>query len=252
MSGIRDFRPSVAELRRLVSLALPVAVVQMGLVSQGLSTPPWLAGSPKPSLPRSPWGTSTSSGVAVFGMGLLLALDPLVSQAYGAGDHDEIRTSVQRGLVLSVLLTSSPRCPSHSPNRCSRSSGSRNRSCRSPPIRPSADRRNVALLRLRGVPAGTSGARKGCAHRLDDRAREFAERLRQPGPGLRQPGRSGDGSVGSGWATSISRWFMCLAVLILGLRLLAPYLRGAGREVLRIAALCASPGWGCPSGCSSF
>jgi MATE family multidrug resistance protein len=42
--------------------------------------------------------------VSSFGMGLLLALDPLVSQAVGAGDPAAIRRSVQRGLILAVAL----------------------------------------------------------------------------------------------------------------------------------------------------
>lgn len=40
----------------------------------------------------------------VFGMGSLFALDPLVSQAVGADDPEGVARSVQRGLVLSVLF----------------------------------------------------------------------------------------------------------------------------------------------------
>ena len=42
--------------------------------------------------------------VSSFGMGFLLALDPLVSQAVGAGDQAAVRRSVQRGLVLAAAL----------------------------------------------------------------------------------------------------------------------------------------------------
>jgi multidrug resistance protein, MATE family len=42
---------------------------------------------------------------AVFGMGVLLALDPVVSQAVGAHEDSAISRAVQRGFVLSALLT---------------------------------------------------------------------------------------------------------------------------------------------------
>jgi len=41
------------------------------------------------------------------------------------------------------------------------------------------------------------------------------------------------GAVGSGWATSISRWFMLLGVALLGRHSLIPYLRRLRPEVLR-------------------
>lgn len=42
--------------------------------------------------------------VAVFGMGVLFALDPLVAQAFGAGDEEAIARSVQRGVLLAMVL----------------------------------------------------------------------------------------------------------------------------------------------------
>jgi len=42
--------------------------------------------------------------VAIFGMGLLLALDPLVAQAHGAGDLEAAARAVQRGLVFALGL----------------------------------------------------------------------------------------------------------------------------------------------------
>jgi MATE family multidrug resistance protein len=42
--------------------------------------------------------------VSSFGIGMLLALDPLVAQAVGAGDEDAIRLSVQRGMVVAIAL----------------------------------------------------------------------------------------------------------------------------------------------------
>jgi len=41
---------------------------------------------------------------AVFPMGLLMALDPVVSQAVGAGDHPAVGKALQRGVALALAL----------------------------------------------------------------------------------------------------------------------------------------------------
>src|SRR3712207_6635183 len=38
-------------------------------------------------------------------MGVLMALDPVVSQAVGAGDHPAVARAVQRGLVIAAALS---------------------------------------------------------------------------------------------------------------------------------------------------
>jgi MATE family multidrug resistance protein len=43
--------------------------------------------------------------VSVFGLGLLLAIDPVVAQAVGAGDTDDVARAVQRGLFIAVVLS---------------------------------------------------------------------------------------------------------------------------------------------------
>lgn len=43
--------------------------------------------------------------VSVFGMGLLLAIDPIVAQAIGAGAHDDAARAVQRGLLIALGLS---------------------------------------------------------------------------------------------------------------------------------------------------
>ncbi|MEP6573121.1 MAG: MATE family efflux transporter, partial [Gemmatimonadota bacterium] len=43
--------------------------------------------------------------VAIFGMGTLMALDPVVSQAVGASDEEGVARTVQRGFVMAALLS---------------------------------------------------------------------------------------------------------------------------------------------------
>ena len=42
---------------------------------------------------------------SVFGFGLLMGLDPMVSQAFGAGDRMSCRRSLWQGLYVSAILT---------------------------------------------------------------------------------------------------------------------------------------------------
>src|SRR5262245_47453816 len=50
-------------------------------------------------------GNSLHLGFAIFGMGLLLGLDTLVSQAYGAGNLALCRAWLHRGVQLALLTT---------------------------------------------------------------------------------------------------------------------------------------------------
>lgn len=50
-------------------------------------------------------GNSAFYTFAIFGMGLLLGLDTLVSQAYGAGNREDCHHSLAQGFYLAVFLT---------------------------------------------------------------------------------------------------------------------------------------------------
>lgn len=50
-------------------------------------------------------GSSAFYSFAIFGMGLLLGLDTLVSQAYGAGDREDCHRSLTQAFFLAVGLT---------------------------------------------------------------------------------------------------------------------------------------------------
>lgn len=232
------FGPSRRELRDLVKLALPVAVVQMGLVSQGLVDTAMVGRVDAIELAAVTLGNLYFFGVSVFGMGLLLALDPLVSQAFGAEDHDQIRVSIQRGLVLSFVLAAATTVPM----------------ALAGPV--------FTVLRQ---PEEVVPVAAGYAHALISGMWPFYAFIvfRQvlQGVGRVAPivwtillanvlnvlanwilvfgnlGAPALGAVGSGWATAISRWFMCFCVLVLTLRLLGPYLRRLHRDILLMAPL---------------
>jgi len=94
-----------AELPPLVRLAWPVILAEIGWMAMGIVD----------TLMVGPLGPIAIGGVGVAGilffavaacsMGLLLGLDTVVAQAYGAGDHDACRRWLWQGLWLGALAS---------------------------------------------------------------------------------------------------------------------------------------------------
>jgi MATE family multidrug resistance protein len=105
----RGLLPSRAELAELLRLALPVVVVQVGLMAMGVVDSIMVGHVSATALASVAIGNLYFFGLAVFGMGVLMALDPVVAQAVGAGDEPAIGRAVQRGLLLATGL-SVPTC----------------------------------------------------------------------------------------------------------------------------------------------
>ena len=92
-----------SELRPLGRLAWPVILAEIGWMAMGIVD----------TLMVGPLGPEAIGGVglagilffalAACGMGLLLGLDTVVSQAYGAGDHDACRRWLWQGLWLGLF-----------------------------------------------------------------------------------------------------------------------------------------------------
>jgi MATE family multidrug resistance protein len=93
------------ELRPMVQLAAPVVLVQVGLMAMGVADTIMVGRVSAVALAAAALGNLYFMNVAFFGMGTLMALDPLVSQALGASDHDSVGRAVQRALVLTLVLS---------------------------------------------------------------------------------------------------------------------------------------------------
>ena len=96
--------PHREELRALVRLALPVVLVQVGLMSLGAVDTLMVGRVSAPDLAAVALGNVYFFSCVIFGMGVLFALDPVIAQAMGAGDHEGIARGLQRGLLLATLL----------------------------------------------------------------------------------------------------------------------------------------------------
>ena len=187
--------------------------------------------------------------VAIFGLGVLLALDPLVSQAYGAGDEEAVARSLQRGLVLSLGLAVVAAAV----------------------LAPAAP-----VLRLLGQPSDVVPVAASYAHASIPGlpAFFFFVVLRQTlqALGRLRPivwtilmanllnlllnwiliygnlGMPEMGAVGSGWGSSLARWFMAALLLGLAWPLLERYVRPLREGTFRWAPLRGMMGLGVPIG----
>ena len=93
------------ELRAMAQLAAPVVLVQVGLMAMGVADTIMVGRVSAVALAAAALGNLYFMNVTFFGMGTLMALDPLVSQALGARDHASVARSVQRALVLALGLS---------------------------------------------------------------------------------------------------------------------------------------------------
>ena len=99
------YRPTRDDLSTLARLAAPVALVQVGLMSMGAIDTVMVGRVSATDLAAVAIGNLYFFGMAVFGMGILFALDPVISQAVGAGDDAGVARGVQRGGVLAIGLS---------------------------------------------------------------------------------------------------------------------------------------------------
>jgi len=101
---VRDFVPTHHDLRALTRLAIPIVIVQVGIMLMGVVDVIVVGHVSARELAAASLGHLYIFGLAVFGIGTLWALDPIVSQAMGARDHEAAALGIQRGLVLAVVL----------------------------------------------------------------------------------------------------------------------------------------------------
>ncbi len=97
--------PTRQEFRELARLAGPVVVVQLGLMFMGVVDTMMVGRLSPQALGAVALGNVYFFAVAVVGMGTLMVLDPIISQAVGAGDEPAIARGLQRGILLALAVT---------------------------------------------------------------------------------------------------------------------------------------------------
>jgi MATE family multidrug resistance protein len=96
--------PHRDDLEAMLRLAVPVVVVQVGMMLLGVVDTMVVGRLSSEALAAVALGHVAIVAVSSFGIGMLLALDPLVAQAVGAGNTVAVRRSVQRGLLIAIGL----------------------------------------------------------------------------------------------------------------------------------------------------
>ena len=92
------------ELGILVRLALPLMASQVGMMFLGVVETLLMGRAGNTALAAVSLGNAWTHGTILIAMGVVMGADPILSQAYGAGDNKTVALTFQRGLVLSMLL----------------------------------------------------------------------------------------------------------------------------------------------------
>jgi len=89
----------------MVSLAVPVVLSEVGWVVMGIVDTVMVGSLGPAAIVAVALGNAVYFTPSLFGIGLLLGLDTLVSQAYGREDHDDCHRWLAQGVYLACILT---------------------------------------------------------------------------------------------------------------------------------------------------
>lgn len=230
--------PTRADLAALLRLATPIVVIQVGLMLMGVVDTVMVGRVSPEALAAAALGNLYFFVISMFGFGVLLGLDPIIAQALGARDSLAVMRGLQRGLVLSLLLTAPlslalatvepvltfVRQP---PEVIPDAAGYVYRTI--PGVWPllafvvlrqtlQAHRRTAPLV----VTIVVANVLNGALNYL-----WIYGHLGFPALGV----------LGSAWATTVSRWFMAALLLKLGWEHYAPYFERVAPNLLDVKAL---------------
>jgi len=248
-ASFRQLLPGREEVREVLRLALPVAVVQVGMMFMGVVDTIMVGHFSATDLAAVALGNLYFFTAVVFPMGLLMSLDPVVSQAVGAGDQPAVGRALQRGGVLALLLTA--------PAGLALIPGGFLLTLLRQPVDVVPLAAGYAVASIPGIfpflgfivlrqTLQAMGRVAPIVHTIlfANLANLFFNWVLIYG----NLGFPALGAVGSGWASSLSRWLMVLALLGLAWPLLKRHVRPIRPEVLQMAPLVRMVRLGAPIG----
>lgn len=92
------------ELGPTLTIAVPVVLAELGWMAMGVVDTVMVGSLGPEAISAAGVGTSIHMGFVVLGMGVLLGLDTLVSQAFGRRDYEDCHRWLIDGLVLAALM----------------------------------------------------------------------------------------------------------------------------------------------------
>lgn len=246
---ISAFRPSREDLRALLRLALPLVVVQVGQMMMGVVDSMLLGRVSGVAMAAGALGNLYSFAILLFAMGVLMILDPLISQAVGARDDDAESRHLQRGLVLATIFTV-PVALLHLPaETVMRAFGQK------PDVVPGAA--SFALTSILGIAPFLYVTVLRQALQARHRIRPIIIAIVLANVVnvffnwvfvFGHLGAPALGAGGSGIATSLSRWFLALLLAAIAWPELRPHLVPVRRDAFDAAALARLTVLGAPIG----
>lgn len=96
---------TLREFRELLKLAVPLAATQAGLQLMGLVDVAVLGRYGARELAASGIGNAVFFAFSIIGIGIILGIDPIISQAVGAGDPVRARRALWHGVWLAVVVS---------------------------------------------------------------------------------------------------------------------------------------------------
>jgi MATE family multidrug resistance protein len=93
------------EVRSIAALAAPIVVTQVGTMMLGVVDMLMVSDLGREALAAAALGNLWLFGTIVVSMGVVLGIDPVVTQTHGAGDGRATGLALQRGLVIAALAS---------------------------------------------------------------------------------------------------------------------------------------------------
>ena len=93
------------ELRQLAHLSAPIVATQVGMMLLGVVDTMMIGQVGTNPLAAAALATQFASVSLMFAMGVIMGIDPLISQAYGAGRNADVGRALQQGLALVLILS---------------------------------------------------------------------------------------------------------------------------------------------------
>ena len=92
----------------MVALAVPVVLSELGWMAMGVVDTIMVGRLGPAAIGAVALGNAICYTPSIFGVGLMLGLDTLVSQAYGREDHDECHRWLAQGVYLACFASPCP------------------------------------------------------------------------------------------------------------------------------------------------
>src|SRR5215203_3970623 len=99
-------RPSIrSEFMPMLKIAVPVVLAELGWMTMGVVDTVMVGRLGPEAISAAGVGNAMHIAFAIFGMAVMLGLDTLVSQAYGARELRECHRWFVDGLTLAAVMT---------------------------------------------------------------------------------------------------------------------------------------------------